>query len=193
MPGRRTNDTRRTGRGSPRQRPPASARSWNRDGPTMSQAVSYAEQVRVRTKHVLLVEDREDEITLFERALRGADLVPTVDVVRDVETAEAQLFSRGSEPPRRPDLVILDVKLPRADGLALLRRIRADARLRRTPVVMFTASAEERDRMRGYALGANSYIQKPTNYAVLEDVVRQLFVYWLVVNTPAPLIMGEFS
>jgi two-component system response regulator len=159
----------------------------------MSQSVSYAEQVRVRTKHVLLVEDREDEITLFERALRGADLLPTVDVVRDVETAETQLFSRGSERPRRPDLVILDVKLPRADGLALLRRIRADARLRRTPVVMFTASAEERDRMRGYALGANSYIQKPTNYAVLEDVVRQLFVYWLVVNTPAPLIMGDFS
>jgi DNA-binding response OmpR family regulator len=66
---------------------------------------------------------------------------------------------------------------------ALLRRIRADARLRRTPVVMFTASAEERDRMRGYAPGANSYIEKPTNYAVLEDVGRQLFVYWLVVNT----------
>jgi len=159
----------------------------------MSQSVSYAEQVRVRTKHVLLVEDREDEITLFERALRGADLLPTVDVVRDVETAEVRLFSRGTEPPRRPDLVIVDVKLPRGDGLALLHRIRADARLRRTPVVMFTASAEERDRMRGYALGANSYIQKPTNYAVLEDVVRQLFVYWLVVNTPAPLIMGEFS
>jgi CheY-like chemotaxis protein len=66
---------------------------------------------------------------------------------------------------------------------ALLRRIRADARLRRTPVVMFTASAEQRDRMRGYAPGANSYIEKPTNYAVLEDVGRQLFVYWLVVNT----------
>lgn len=160
----------------------------------MIQVVSYDEQVRVRTKHVLLVEDCEDEVTLFERALRAADLVPTLNVVRDVETAEGLLFSRPApHSPRRPDLVILDLELPRADGLSLLRRIRADARLRRTPVVMFTASAEERDRIRGYALGVNSYIQKPTNYAVLEDVVRQLCVYWLVVNTPAPLLMGEFS
>jgi two-component system, response regulator len=159
----------------------------------MIRTVSYDEQVRVRTKHVLLVEDREDEVTLFERALRAADLVPVIEVAADVETAEELLFSRSGNGPRRPDLILLDLKLPRSDGLALLRRIRADARLRRTPVVMFTASAEERDRMRGYALGVNSYIQKPTNYAVLEDVVRHLVVYWLVVNTPAPLIMGEFS
>lgn len=160
----------------------------------MIQAVSHDEQVRVRTKHVLLIEDREDEVTLFERALKAADLGPTLEVASDVESAETHLFARSrNETPRRPDLVILDVKLRQTDGLALLRRIRSDARLRRTPVVMFTASAEERDRMRGYALGANSYIQKPTNYAVLEAVVRQLFVYWLVVNTPAPLIMGEFS
>ena len=160
----------------------------------MIQAVSHDEQVRVRTKHVLLVEDRADEITLFERALRAADLGPTLEVAPDVESAESRLFARPPATARkRPDLVILDVKLPRTDGLSLLRQIRSDARLRRTPVVMFTASAEERDRMRGYALGANSYIQKPTNYAVLEAVVRQLFVYWLVVNTPAPLIMGEFS
>jgi DNA-binding response OmpR family regulator len=160
----------------------------------MIQTVSHDEQVRVRSKRVLLVEDREDEVTLFERALRAADLGPTLQIVHDIESAGSHLFPRArEEPPRRPDLVILDVKLPRADGITLLRRIRSDARLRRTPVVMFTASAEDRDRARGYAWGANSYIQKPTNYAVLEGVVRQLFVYWLVVNTPAPLIMGEFS
>jgi two-component system response regulator len=160
----------------------------------MIQAVSHEEQLRVRSKHILLVEDREDEITLFERALRASDLAPTLDVVRNVEAAEARLFGRDeAESPKRPDLVIVDVKLPRADGMALVRRIRSDARLRRTPVIMFTASGEARDRHRGYALGANSYIQKPTNYAVLEDVVRHLCVYWLVVNCPAPLIMGEFS
>jgi DNA-binding response OmpR family regulator len=162
----------------------------------MIQAVSHDEQIRVRTKHVLLIEDREDEVTLFERALRAADLGPRMHVAADVESAETHLFAASdsaSSVGKRPDLVILDVKLPRTDGLSLLRRIRSDARLRRTPVIMFTASAEEHDRLRGYALGANSYIQKPTNYAVLEDVVRQVLVYWLVVNTPAPLIMGEFS
>lgn len=160
----------------------------------MTQAVSHEEQLRVRAKRVLLVEDREDEITLFERALRASELAPAVDIARDVESAEAQLFDRDDRQHlERPDLIIVDVKLPRTDGMALVRRIRADARLRRTPVVMFTASGQARDRQRGYALGANSYIQKPTNYAVLQDVVRQLCVYWLVLNTPAPLIMGEYT
>lgn len=159
----------------------------------MIQLISHDEQRRVRSKHVLLVEDNEDEVTLFERALRASDLSPTLEVAHDVETAEARLFPDDEESPRRPDLVIVDIKLPRNDGIALVRRIRADARLRRTPVVLFTASAEERDRVQAYSLGANSYIQKPTNYALLEDIVRQLCVYWLVVNRPAPLIMGEFT
>ena len=160
----------------------------------MTPMVSSEEQRRVRTKHVLLVEDNEDEVTLFERALRASDLSPTLNVAPDVETAESLLFSRDDdESGRRPDLVIVDIKLPRADGISLVRRIRSDARVRRTPVVVFTASAEERDRLRGYALGANSYIQKPTSFARLEEIVAQVCLYWLVVNRPAPLVMGEFS
>lgn len=160
----------------------------------MIQHVSNEEQRRVRSRHVLLVEDSADEVTLFERALRASDLSPTLDVAHDVDAAASRLFAEGTESAmKRPDLVIVDMKLSRDDGMSLVRRIRADARMRRTPVVLLTASVEEDDRRQAYALGANSYIQKPTNFAMLEDIVRQICVYWLVVNRPAPLIMGEFT
>jgi len=112
-------------------------------------------------------------------------------VARDAEAAEAT--PSGATRGRRDGRTWLSWELPRADGLVLVRRIRADARLRRTPVVLFTASGEDRDRQNGYALVATSYIQKPTNFAVLEGIVRDLCVYWLVVNRPASLFMGESS
>lgn len=129
---------------------------------------------------ILLVEDNPDDETLTRRALAKNNIQNEVRVARD--GAEAlQLLETIT-----PELVLLDLKLPKVDGLEVLRRIRADERTRLLPVVILTSSKEERDLVSGYGLGANSYIRKPVDFAQFVEAVRQLGLYWLVLNQSPP-------
>jgi two-component system response regulator len=141
-------------------------------------------------KMILLVEDNPDDEALTLRALRGANVANTVVVAHDGVEALDFLFGTGAHGGRDardlPEVVLLDLKLPRIDGLAVLERIRADARTRLLPVVILTSSSEERDRLEGYKLGANSYVRKPVDFGQFAEAVRQLGLYWLVLNQGAP-------
>ncbi len=129
---------------------------------------------------ILLVEDNPDDETLTRRALAKNNIQNEVRVTRD--GAEAlELLQTVT-----PELVLLDLKLPKVDGLEVLRRIRADERTRLLPVVILTSSKEERDLVAGYGLGANSYIRKPVDFAQFVEPVRQLGLYWLVLNQSPP-------
>lgn len=138
---------------------------------------------------ILLVEDSEADIELTLLALRGERLGNRVYVVRDGEEALDFLFCRGvyhDRPPGLPRLVLLDLKLPKVDGIEVLRAIKSDPLLQMVPVVVLTSSKEERDLMASYRLGTNSYIQKPLDFSQFRATVKQLGLYWLVVNqTPA--------
>jgi two-component system response regulator len=142
------------------------------------------------TTMILLVEDNPDDEALTLRALRKANVGNEVAVVRDGVEALDFLFGSGAhgggDPSRMPQVVLLDLKLPKVDGLEVLRRIRADERTRLLPVVILTSSDEEQDRIAGYALGANSYVRKPVEFAQFADAVRQLGLYWLMLNEPPP-------
>ena len=136
------------------------------------------------SKHcVLLVEDNVDDAQLALAALRGNRIVNEVVLARDGEEARDYLFGLGSHAGRDashcPQLVL---KLPKIDGLDVLRRIRADERTRLTPVVVLTSSDEEEDLIRSYRLGANSYVRKPIDFERFLEAIRQLTVYWLVLN-----------
>ena len=139
---------------------------------------------------ILLVEDNPDDEALTLRALKKNNILNTVVVVRDGVEAIEYLFGQGSYQGRdisvQPQLVLLDLKLPRMDGLEVLRRLRADARTRLQPVVVLTTSTEDRDVIASYELGANSYIRKPVDFEQFIEAVRQLGLYWLVLNTPVP-------
>ena len=139
---------------------------------------------------ILLVEDNPDDEALTLRALRKANVGNDVAVVRDGAEALEFLFGTGAYAGRDtallPQVVLLDLKLPKIDGLEVLRRIRADGRTKILPVVILTSSDEEQDRIRGYALGANSYVRKPVEFAQFAEAVRQLGLYWLVLNQPPP-------
>jgi two-component system response regulator len=139
---------------------------------------------------ILIVEDNPDDEALTLRALRKANVGNEVTVVRDGAEALDFLFGHGAHAGRdasiMPQVVLLDLKLPKIDGLEVLRRIRADDRTRVLPVVILTSSDEEQDRIRGYALGANSYVRKPVEFAQFAEAVRQLGLYWLVLNQPPP-------
>lgn len=132
---------------------------------------------------ILLVEDEARDVELTRRAFRRHGLEGRLVVATDGQQALEHLS--GEE--RTPDLVLLDLKLPGLDGHEVLRRIRADPRTRLVPVVVLTSSDEERDRLRCYETGANSYIRKPVDYTRFTEVVRQLGHYWLVLNEPPPL------
>ena len=140
---------------------------------------------------ILLVEDNPDDEALTLRALKKNDIQNQVVVARDGAEALDYLLGTGvgtgernkeRGPGLSPQLVLLDLKLPRVDGLEVLRRIRADERTRLLPVVILTSSKEQRDLVEGYGYGANSYIRKPVDFGQFVEAVRQLGLYWLVLN-----------
>lgn len=139
---------------------------------------------------ILLVEDNPDDEELTLRALQKSNILNPVHVARDGVEALDYLFARGTHAGRDtkqlPQVVLLDLKLPKLDGLEVLREIRSDVRTRRLPIVILTSSAEEQDVLSGYELGANSYIRKPVDFTQFVDAVKQLGLYWLVLNQPVP-------
>jgi len=141
-------------------------------------------------KFILLVEDNPDDEALTLRALKKNNILNPVMVARDGVEALDFLFGAGAHAGRdvsqTPQIVLLDLKLPKIDGLEVLRRIRADERTRLQPVVILTTSNEEQDILSSYELGANSYIRKPVDFEQFMEAVRQLGLYWLVINVPPP-------
>ncbi len=139
---------------------------------------------------ILLVEDNADDEALSMRAFQRNNIRNPIVCVRDGQEALDWLFARGAHEGRdvqdRPAVILLDLKLPKIDGLEVLRRIRQHSSTRLTPVVILTSSCEDRDRLEGYSLGANSYIQKPVDFPEFVEAVRQLGLYWLVLNQPPP-------
>lgn len=129
---------------------------------------------------ILLVEDDADDVELTKRAFAQSRVTNEIEVARDGSVALDRLLGPDAGP--LPALVLLDLNLPRVDGLEVLERLRADERTRFLPVVILTSSGEERDLVEGYRLGANSYVRKPIDYAAFQDLVRQIGTYWLVLN-----------
>ena len=141
---------------------------------------------------ILLVEDNRDDEALTLRALKKNNIKNEVVVAHDGVEALDYLFGTGSYASRdlaeMPQVVLLDLKLPRVDGLEVLRRLRDDERTRLLPVVILTSSNEEQDRINGYRLGANSYVRKPVDFTQFIEAVRQLGLYWLILNQPPPRV-----
>lgn len=138
---------------------------------------------------ILLVEDNPSDVQLALRALRKKKLANNIEVARDGEEALDFLFYRGKfaqRPRNNPKLILLDLKLPKVDGLQVLEQLRKDERTKAVPVVVLTSSKEDPDIATSYALGANSYIQKPVDFDNFQQVVEQLGLYWLVINQPPP-------
>ena len=137
-------------------------------------------------KHILLVEDNPDDEELTLRALKRNLIANEIIVAHDGQEALDFIFGRaawqGRDPADLPALILLDLNLPKVDGLSVLRQIRADVRTRRAPVVILTSSNEQQDLIRGYDLGANSYVRKPVAFEEFVEAVRQLGIYWLVLN-----------
>jgi two-component system response regulator len=146
-------------------------------------------------KTILLVEDNSDDEALTIRALKMNNLLNKVVVARDGAEAVDFLFGTGSFAGRDsihlPELVLLDLNLPKLSGLEVLRRIRSDEHTQLLPVVILTTSDEDRDRIDSYRLGANSYIEKPVNFEAFSKAVRQLGIYWLALNVGPPVNNGS--
>lgn len=137
-------------------------------------------------KIILLVEDNADDVLSTERALKKSHILNQLAVATDGEEALDYLFGTGNWAGRdmniMPEVVLLDINLPKIDGLEVLRRMRADNRTKLLPVVILTSSKEQKDLIDGYALGANSYIRKPVNFKQFTEAISQLGLYWLVLN-----------
>lgn len=142
----------------------------------------------MNAKSILLVEDNPQDEMLILRGLRKINLANEVDVVRDGQQALDYLFRDGEfagrSGPELPTVVLLDIGLPRLSGLEVLERLRADDRTRLLPVVILTSSDEERDRLKSYESGANSFVRKPLDFAEFAETVARLGVYWLATNEP---------
>ncbi|MFH1446972.1 MAG: response regulator [Chloroflexota bacterium] len=137
---------------------------------------------------MLLVEDNPDDEELTLRALKSYNLTNRIHVVRDGAEALDYIFANGKYSSRDanqyPNVILLDLKLPKVDGLEVLRRIKADPKTKQIPVVVLTSSSEERDIVESYKLGVNSYIVKPVDFKQFTESVRQIGMYWLLLNTP---------
>lgn len=140
---------------------------------------------------LLLVEDNDDDVQLTLRAFEKHKLANEIQVVTDGQQALDFLFCRGEwasrDPCELPQVVLLDLKLPRVDGLEVLRQLRADSRTQSLPVVVLTSSNEERDLVESYRLGANSYVRKPVDFREFTTAAQQLGLYWMVLNLSAPV------
>jgi two-component system response regulator len=141
-------------------------------------------------KVILLVEDNPDDELLTLRALRKNNVFNKIVVARDGVEALDYLFGTGEYAGRdtgvMPQLILLDLKLPKIDGLEVLRRLREDERTRLLPVVILTSSREQQDMLDGYGLGANSYVRKPVNFEQFVQAIEQLKLYWLILNEAPP-------
>ncbi|MGV1097979.1 response regulator [Thiovibrio sp. JS02] len=144
----------------------------------------------MKEKMILLVEDNPDDEALTIRALKKNNILNAVAVARDGAEALDFLHGTGAHAGRdtsiMPELMLLDLNLPKLNGLEVLKRVRADARTRLLPVVILTTSNEDRDKIESYRLGCNSYIRKPVDFVQFSEAIRQLGVYWLVLNQPPP-------
>jgi two-component system response regulator len=144
--------------------------------------------MKVNEIEILLIDDSNDDIDLTLHALRSENLANRVFVVRDGEEALDFLFCSGPYSARSfdhpPKLVLLDLKMPKVDGLQVLKRIKSDDRTKNICVVLMTSSSEERDMLEGYNLGANSYLQKPVDFNEFRKMVKVAGMYWMVINRP---------
>lgn len=141
---------------------------------------------------ILLVEDNPDDEALTLRALKKNNITNAVVVVRDGAEALDYFFGEGKfagrDTSETPQVTLLDLKLPKVDGLEVLRRLRSDQRTKLAPIVILTSSNEEQDRLKGYGLGANSYVRKPVDFDQFMEAVRQLGLYWLLLNERPPVL-----
>jgi CheY-like chemotaxis protein len=145
----------------------------------------------VSNKTILLVEDNPDDEALAIRALKRNHISNQIVVARDGVEALDYLFGNGVHVGRdlsiKPTVILLDLKLPRIDGIEVLRRLREDDRTKLLPVVVLTTSSEEQDMLDSYSLGCNSYIRKPVDFIQFSEAIRQLGMYWLLMNEPPPI------
>ena len=142
----------------------------------------------MKERKILLVEDRQDDIDLTLRSLKENKITNTVDVVRDGAEALDYIFAKGAYSLRNiedlPSVILLDIKLPKIDGIEVLKRLRADERTKPLPVVILTSSREESDLINGYKFGCNSYVRKPIEFEEFSKAIKELGLYWLLLNEP---------
>jgi CheY-like chemotaxis protein len=142
-------------------------------------------------KSILLVEDNSDDEALTLRALKKNNIKNEIVVAHDGVEALDYLLGTGAHAHRdlriMPQVILLDLKLPKVDGFEVLRRLRANEQTRLLPVVILTSSNEDQDRINSYGLGANSYVRKPVDFALFIEAIRQLGLYWLILNVPPPI------